>query len=875
MRNAFLSLFLLAIAIGSTHVQANQESKELLTTTTLDNGLEVILVENHSVPLVTVEIAVKTGAYTETPKTDGLAHLYEHMFFKGNAALPDQAAYQKREAELGISSNGTTSTEAVKYFVTLPSYYLEEGVEFMSHALLTPNFDPGELKNETKVVLGEYDRNESNPAFFLRKNVRQKLFHAYYYRKNPIGDRDAIILATPALLKDFKERYYVPNNSALIIQGDFDPKTALTFANHFFGTNKWPKGADPHAQPLPAHPKITKDDVIIVNRDFKQAMLQYGQYGPNIGEDETQTWETYVADVLGTLVALPQSKFQRNLVDSGLTSAASWGYYTQQDGGEMSASLVATPENVEKAVQTLKAELAKFANPEYFTENELKAAQTHLEVSSTYAREKGQDFAVDLAFWWAIAGIDYFLDYIPNIKKVTIDDLTRFAQKWIIGKPSVLGVLISPENQKNVGLTLAKLGAEEAKSEASAKIHDTKLANGLRVIHKSVKTNDVVALQLFIDGGSTNIDKNNAGVEALLLSAMLKGTKNYSKDEFQSRLSGLGAAVGTDSNYDYSTLTIKCLKKDFPEVLELFADAVKNPLLDENEISKIRARMEQGLLAQESNPDSMTPIVCNEIFFKNHPYANQPKGTLESVKKLTREKVVAHHTKVFQSGQLLLVVVGDVNLSLVENAFGDIQTGSYTRPSRKAYEPVSEVEINISPRQIPTAYVLGKFPAPSIADEDYAALQVGLDMLSDNLWDSVRTKAALSYAVFSGMSVYDSNYGYLYVTSTKPNDSIKLMYEEVHKMQKGEFEEKDVKASALKLYTRHFMRNEPNGGQAGMIGRGVLIGGGADAYEAIMEKVTNVTSDDVQKVMAKYMKLYRFGIFGPKEWVNPATFTKD
>ena len=224
---------------------------------------------------------------------------------------------------------------------------------------------------------------------------------------------------------------------------------------------------------------------------------------------------------------------------------------------------------------------------------------------------------------------------------------------------------------------------------------------------------------------------------------------------------------------------------------------------------------------------------------------------------------------------LLLVVVGDVNLSLVEKAFGDIQVGSYTRPSRKEYAPVSEVEIKISPRQIPTAYVLGKFPAPSIADEDYAALQVGLDLLSDKLWESVRTKAALSYAVFSGMSVYESNYGYLYVTSTKPNDSIKLMYEEVHKMQKGEFEEKEVKASALKLYTRHFMRNEPNGGQAGMIGRGVLIGGGADAYETVMDRVRNVTHEDVQKVMSNYMKLYRFGIFGPKEWVDSATFKKD
>jgi zinc protease len=874
MRKALLTLFVLALTIGCASAQAKQESNDLLTTTKLENGLEVILVENHAVPLVTVEIAVRTGAYTETPKTDGLAHLYEHMFFKGNAALPNQEAYQKREAELGISSNGTTSTEAVKYFVTLPSYYLEEGVEFMSHALLTPNFDPGELKNETKVVLGEYDRNESNPAFFLRKSVRQKLFHAYYYRKNPIGDRNAIILATPALLKDFKERYYVPNNSALIIQGDFDPKTAMAFAKHFFGSNKWKAGADPHAQPLPAHPPITKNDVLIVNRDYKQAMAQFGQYGPNIGADAKQTWETYVADVLGTLVALPQSKFQRTLVDSGLCAGASWGYYTQHDGGEMSAMLVATPDRIEKAVAALKTELANFAVPGYFTEAELRAAQRQLEVSTTFARESGQQFAVDLAFWWAIAGIEYFLEYIPNIQKVTLKDLAKFAKEWIVGKPSVLGVLISPENQAKTGLTLAKLGAVEEKAASTSTLHETKLSNGLRVIHKPVQTNDVVALQLFIDGGSTNITAENAGVEALLLTAMLKGSKNYSKNEFQSRLGALGASVGSAVNYDFSTISIKCLKRDFAEVLDLVSDAIRHPLLEDSEIAKIRSRMEQGLLGQESDPDAMTPIVCNEIFFRDHPYSNQPKGTLASVKKLTREKVVAHYDRIFKSGQLLIVVVGDVDLGLVEKAFGSLPAGSYTRPRRVSYQQVEGVELNVVPREIPTAYVLGKFPAPSIADDDYAALQVGLDMLSDNLWDAVRTKAALSYAVFSGMSSYDSNYGYLYVTSTKPNDCIKLMYAEVHKMQAGEFEATDVKASALKLYTRHFMRNEPNGGQAGGIGRGALIGGGADAYDRVMDRVRNVTAEDVQKAVRKYMKLYQFGIFGPKEWIDPAVFQK-
>jgi zinc protease len=849
------------------------KKSDLLSVHRLANGLEVILVENHAVPLVTVEIAVRTGAFTETPRTDGLAHLYEHMFFKGNAAYPTQQAYDKREAELGISSNGTTSTEAVKYFITLPAANLEPGMEFMAHALLTMKIDPAELENEKKVVLNEYDRNESDPEFFLSQSVRQRLFHAYFYRKNPIGDRAAIRAATAELLQDFRRRYYVPNNSALIVAGDFDPAHALAFARHYFGDQKWPAGPDPHARPLPPHPLIRSSQSVIVNGKFPEALVLIGQYGPNVGADPQQTRDTFAADVLGTLVGLPQSKFQRALVDSGLCAQAAWTYSTQHDGGEIEVAAQCAPARVLEVLAALRAELEKFGDPGYFTEEELKAAQRKLEVDRLFSLEHGQQFAVELAFWWAVTGIDYYLEYLPQVKRVTLEDLRRFAGTWIRGRPSVTGVLVSEENQKALGLTPEKLGGAAETGARAGAVQARTLPNGLRLLLKPVKTNEVVSLQLFIDGGVHNIGAQDAGLEPLLLEAMLRGTRRTPKDRFQSKLAELGAQVGSAALYDYSILSLKCLKADFPECLDLVAQAVAEPLLDEAEITILRDQAVQALSARDADPQAKMVQTCNALAYAGHAYANPPEGTPASVRGITRRAVAEHYRKILVPSRMLLVVVGDVDASRIEAAFGALAAGAADAlPAPRPLPSSAGIDLKIVDRPLPTAWMVAKFPAPGLSDPDYPALRLGLDILSDRLFTEVRSKAALSYAVAAGLGEAASNYGYLYCTSPKPNDAIKVIYEQVRRIQETPVDADELRSSALKLYTRHFMRGESNEGQAAAIGRGVLTAGAPDAVDRVVARIPSVTAAEVQAALRKYLTGWRFGIVGPESTIDATLF---
>ncbi|HEY7686758.1 MAG TPA: pitrilysin family protein, partial [Gemmatimonadales bacterium] len=295
-----------------------------ISDTTLANGLHVIVIENHALPLVTVELDVRNGAYTQSPEHEGLAHLYEHMFFKANRTIASQERYLERLRELGGSWNGTTSEERVNYFVTVGTDSVVPALRFMEDAIRYPLFLPEELVRERPVVLGEFDRNEANHFFHLNRGIDTLLWgRGFYSRKNVIGNRDTIAATTPEKMRAIQQRYYVPNNSALILSGDMTPARGFRLAAEVFGD--WPRGPDPFATPAPDPAPLTQSQAVIVERPVGSVSLTIRWHGPSVSRDPVAT---YAADVLSTVLANPASKFQKRLVDSGFAFNASLFYYT-------------------------------------------------------------------------------------------------------------------------------------------------------------------------------------------------------------------------------------------------------------------------------------------------------------------------------------------------------------------------------------------------------------------------------------------------------------------------------------------------------------------------------------------------------------------
>jgi zinc protease len=206
-----------AFLTPSTGSAQRSELEKIIKRKVLSNGLEVIVVENHGVPLATIEVDVKNGSFTQSPEFAGLAHMYEHMFFRSNSRFPDPEAFVGRAGDLGAVFNGTTAEERVNYYLTVSADSMDAGIRFLASALLSPLFRQDELERERQVVIGEYDRNESSPFFQLNREMDKLLYPGNYSRKNVIGDRQIILTTTPEKMRTIQRKYYVPKNSVLIV----------------------------------------------------------------------------------------------------------------------------------------------------------------------------------------------------------------------------------------------------------------------------------------------------------------------------------------------------------------------------------------------------------------------------------------------------------------------------------------------------------------------------------------------------------------------------------------------------------------------------------------------------------------------------------
>jgi len=453
-RTATLFILALALIAAPASLMAQRaELEKIIQRKVLANGLEVIVVENHGVPLATIEVNVKNGSFTQTPDYAGLAHMYEHMFFRANATYPQPESFVDRAGDLGAVFNGTTAEERVNYYLTVSADSLAGGVRFLAAALKAPLFRQDELERERQVVIGEYDRNESSPFFRLNREMDERLYPGNFSRKNVIGDRNVILTTTPEKMRTIQRKYYVPNNSVLIVAGDVNPATVFALAERELGG--WQKGADPFvADPIPPIPPLTRNEGVVVEAGVGAVTVFVQWQGPSVGKDAQST---YAADVFSDVLNDPGSNFQQRLVDSGLWQNLGVNYYTLNHTGPITISGQTSPENLRKAIAGLEAEIRKFNDPGYFDPVELEAVKAHRAVTSAFDRERSSGFAHTLGFWWSVASLEYYMGYVDNMGQQKTSDLRAYAGKYIVAKPHITGVLISPTDRATLKLSSEEL----------------------------------------------------------------------------------------------------------------------------------------------------------------------------------------------------------------------------------------------------------------------------------------------------------------------------------------------------------------------------------------------------------------------------------
>jgi len=408
----------------------------------LPNGLEMLVIEDATVPLATIEIVVKNGAYTEDSAFNGLSHMYEHMFFKANKDLPSQEAFLKRVQELGVVFNGTTSDERVNYFITLSNSKLQEGLQFMNSAIRYPLFLEEEMKKENPVVDGEFQRNESNPGFFLFDDLNRHMWTDNYYRKNAIGLHDVILSCTPEKMKVIQEKYYYPNNSMLVVAGDVKHDEVFPMIEQHFGDWK-PCDFDPFKKwPIPEmKPLNGQTNFVTVNANAQVPVFVIGFHGPDTRNDLKST---YAADVFSFILSQASSKLQKDLVETGLAYQVNISYQTCKFTGPIQIVLVPNPAKIDEAWKVLWENVNQWTNADYYTDEQLETAKNLLAIQDAYGKESTSNFVHTVTYWWASASIDYYTNYVANLQKVTREDIASYVKKYIVGKPHVNGLLLNP-----------------------------------------------------------------------------------------------------------------------------------------------------------------------------------------------------------------------------------------------------------------------------------------------------------------------------------------------------------------------------------------------------------------------------------------------
>src|SRR5689334_1180323 len=344
-----------------------------------------------------------------------------------------------------------------------------------------------------------------------------------------------------------------------------------------------------------------------------------------------------------------------------------------------------------------------------------------------------------------------------------------------------------PQSQETVHSVVAKQAALVSEFEV----------NGLKVLLKRREGSLTVAAGLFIRGGAANINAQNAGIETLMLSAATEATTNFPREKMRSELSRMGTVIGSSSNNDYSVLSLATTRMHFDRSWQIFADVALHPSFTKEDVALVQQRQVVSLSDDTDNPDVYLQKLQERVAYAGHPYLNNTSGTPETVGKLTPEDLRRYHTKLMETSRLLLVIVGDLNpgevKDLVTASFGKLPRGTY-KPAEMPQLAFDKSSVEVTQRDLPTNYIQGLFTAPSLTSPDIYAMRIASSLLRDRVFEEVRVKRNISYAPDAFLRTQAANVGGLYVTAVDANQSIRVMLNEIARLQTEPVSAEDIQA---------------------------------------------------------------------------------
>ena len=818
MRNIKKSLSLLACTILSLAVAFNSFADETpvenLYHYTLDNGLTLFVNENSSVPLVYIEIAVRAGAVTQTPETAGLFHLYEHMMFKGNELYSDASSVQKAIKDLGVSSwNGTTSTDYVNYFFTIPSSQLENGLAFWNAAVRTPLMNPSELETEKKVVLSEIEGSASDPGSIYYDYVNATMFPEAPYRADAGGSFDVVRNATVAQMRDIQAHYYIPCNSALFVGGDVKAEEVLELVNAIYGD--WSNNGNSVPEKQQQQNVNPFDQVEYCVMPYDQISPVYAQVeisfrGPDADFDIE---DTYPADVLVNFLGDPDGYFANELVANenlGIPDVdyvwSSYGTSRASSTFDFSAIMLSPEVQFTDRVDMLLSQIQEDILPEYasdaslYSKKQMESLVKSIEEDRIMNSESAENLLSDLRFWWASTTADYYFNYTDNLGKVTVEDLQNFYVKYFMNKKPLVSIIINPdvfeanrdeyiakgytvvtdtdktwwkqsqfqsdpekvakevsvpEQTNPVYRPTGKYSSESSSEENT--VVSYRLSNGIPVYVQSNPSAKVDSVAIGVKGGVMHMTEATSGLEAALFSMMAKSSSKYSLSQRQSLNYDKGISVGSMTKLSGSALLVNTLDSYFDEALAVLTDGFLNPSYDKDVYNNYMNDVVESLQSMLNDPSELLMYQIQNDVYENHPYAVRQDATPLSYQNITIPAMKELHKTILNPAEIYVVAVGNIDgaklVKTLNKTLGKIKKVKNYQSKTSEVPPVQIQEkapvVLTNDSVSGSGYVARIFAAPANTSDEYISASIAADIYSDILYNVVREKYGACYTPYS------------------------------------------------------------------------------------------------------------------------------
>jgi zinc protease len=856
------------------------EGKVAIREGKLQNGLKVLFLEDHSAPVTTVQVWYRVGSCNERVGIRGIAHLTEHMMFKGSENVGPEE-HSRIINSVGGNGNAFTSEDATAYYDTVPADRLELVMELEAERMARVKLDESHFFKEREVVKEEIRSLQQNdPIGALFEKFRKVAYTRHPYNWTVGGTLDDLDKITLDDVRNFQKTYYAPNNAVLIVVGDTSYEKVLELAQKHFGPVKARKPPPEVTAVEPEQQEFRREEI----RHPTRLPIVIGGYKVPAAAHEDAAVLEVIQYILG---GGKSSRIHKQLVrERKLAMFAGAFNWKMRDPGLFVIFGAFMPMVPSKAVEAALIEEVNRLGREGPTPEELSKAKNQLAAAHVFKLTSMQNVGFEIGMAELVEK-DYknFLKGVDPYVQITAADVKQVIGKYLVRQRLTMAVLLPPKQGQEVELPAAtevqaarqetaswptaerflKLPAPSAGVIELPRIVRKTLENGLKLMVIERREQPVVYFDLVVPGGDFLDIKGKAGLAGLLSEMLTQGTKTRSAEQIAVEAESLGGSVSAWAATEFFSVNGQFLARDFKKGLELFADVSLNPTFPKEELGKVRPQVEAGVRRVKDQPIPLAVLHLRYVIYGyNHPRGRSTSiQTLQAVK---TEDLAQVYQRAFQPQGALLTVVGDLDAgetaAALEQAFG-------------SWKKTGEIASFPEDPQIPTAHVVRMVDKPDLTqatvavgslgvtkkDPDYMNLVLGNYVLggggfSSRLMKSIRSKGGKTYHASSRFSAGRTRGPFMAFTFTRNRElaaTLKMLLGEIEKIRKEGVTDEELQVAKNNLAGSYTIELQSPSGLADELTSAEFYGLGEDFVRNYRKLVTAPTLAAVNQALKKHL----------------------